>query len=143
MAISSVVGRREVEGEERMSREVMQQALEALDSDNPDIQLRAAIALRKALEAEPEPVAWRTFDGEGGYDYRDYEMNENYDKEWAKRNPNHQDWVEPLYAAPPKQWVGLTDEEVSYFRYAATFCDELDTAFMAELIEKDLKDKNT
>jgi len=143
MAISSVVGRREVEGEERMSREVMQQALEALDSDNPDIQLRAAIALRKALKAEPEPVAWRTFDGEGGYDYRDYEMNENYDKEWAKRNPNHQDWVEPLYAAPPKQWVGLTDEEVSYFRYAATFCDELDTAFMAELIEKDLKDKNT
>jgi len=143
MAISSVVGRREVEGEERMSREVMQQALEALDSDNPDIQLRAAIALRRALKAEPEPVAWRTFDGEGGYDYRDYEMNENYDKEWAKRNPNHQDWVEPLYAAPPKQWVGLTDEEVSYFRYAATFCDELDTAFMAELIEKDLKDKNT
>jgi len=126
-----------------VSREVMQQALEALDSDSPDIQLRAAIALRKALEAEPEPVAWRTFDGEGGYDYRDYEMNENYDKEWAKRNPNHQGWVEPLYAAPPKQWVGLTDEEVSYFRYAATFCDELDTAFMAELIEKDLKDKNT
>ena len=47
-----------------------------------------------------------------------------------------------LYAAP-KQWVGLTDEEVSYFRYAATFCDELDTAYMAELIEKDLKEKNT
>ena len=43
----------------------------------------------------------------------------------------------------PKQWVGLTDEEVSYFRYAATFCDELDTAYMAELIEKDLKEKNT
>jgi len=40
-----------------MSREVMQQALEALDSDNPDIQLRAAIALRKALETEPEPMA--------------------------------------------------------------------------------------
>jgi len=38
-----------------MSREVMQQALEALDSDNPDVQLRAAIALRKALETEPEP----------------------------------------------------------------------------------------
>jgi len=28
----------------------MQQALEALDSDSPDIQLRAAIAIRKALE---------------------------------------------------------------------------------------------
>lgn len=84
-----------------MSREVMQQALEALQSENPDIQLRAAIALRKALETEPElPVAWRTFDGEGGYDYRCYEMNENYDKEWAERNPNHKHWVEPLYTAP-------------------------------------------
>jgi len=48
----------------------------------------------------------------------------------------------PLYTAPPKQWVGLTDEEVSYCRYAATFCDELDTAYMAELIEQALKEKN-
>ena len=80
-----------------MSRELMQQALEALDSDSPDIQLRAAIALRKALETEPKPVGWRTFDGEGGYDFRQYEMNENYDKEWIERNPNHQSWVEPLF----------------------------------------------
>jgi hypothetical protein len=48
----------------------------------------------------------------------------------------------PLYTAPQKQWVGLTDEEVSYCRYAATFCDELDTAYMAELIEQALKEKN-
>ena len=33
-------------------RELMQQALEALDSDSPDVQLRAAIALRQALERE-------------------------------------------------------------------------------------------
>ena len=44
--------------------------------------------------------------------------------------------------SPKREWVGLTDEDVSYFRYAATFCDELDTAYMAELIEKDLKEKN-
>jgi len=31
-------------------RELMQQALEALESDSPDVQLRAAIALREALE---------------------------------------------------------------------------------------------
>jgi len=53
--------------------------------------------LHEALETEQEPVAWRTFDGEGGYDYRSYEMNETYDKEWAERNPNHKGWVEPLY----------------------------------------------
>ena len=34
-------------------RELMQQALDALDSDNPDIQLRTAIALRERL-AQPE-----------------------------------------------------------------------------------------
>lgn len=48
-------------------------------------------------EPEPEPVAWRTFDGEGGYEYRDYDMNESYAEEWAKQNPNHANWVEPLF----------------------------------------------
>ena len=43
------------------------------------------------------PVAWRTFDGEGGYDYRDYEMNEQYADEWAKRNPKHKGGVDALY----------------------------------------------
>ena len=61
--------------------------------------------LRAAL-AEPEqiePVAWRTFNGEGGYEYHTYAENENYAAEWAKRNPRHVNWVEPLYADPPKQ----------------------------------------
>lgn len=42
-----------------MSVEAMKQALEALDSDDPSIQLRAAVALRQAIaEAEKqEPVA--------------------------------------------------------------------------------------
>ena len=53
-------------------------------------------------------------------------------------------WLEKAWdEAQQREWVGLTDEEVSYCRYAATFCDELDTAYMAELIEKDLKEKNT
>lgn len=48
-----------------------------------------------------------------------------------------------LSSKPAKrEWVGLTDDDVSYFRYQATFCDELDTAFMAELIEQALKEKN-
>jgi hypothetical protein len=38
----------------------MKQALEALDSDDPSIQLRAAVALRQAIEQaeKQEPVAW-------------------------------------------------------------------------------------
>ncbi len=46
---------------------------------------------------EQEPVAWRTFDGEGGYDYCSYEDNESYADDWSKRNPNHAGWVDKLY----------------------------------------------
>lgn len=42
-------------------------------------------------------VAWREFDGEGGYTYTDYENNESRDIEWAARNPKYVGWVEPLY----------------------------------------------
>jgi hypothetical protein len=40
-----------------MSISAMKQALEALDSDNPDIQLRAATALRTAIEQAEDAVA--------------------------------------------------------------------------------------
>ena len=85
----------------------------------------------QALETEQEPVA--TVTSESG--------NPNLSMSW---------WHEPalpvgtkIYTSLPKrEWVGLTDEEVSYFEYQATFCDELDTALMAELIEQALKKKN-
>lgn len=59
-----------------LPREVVKLALEALDSEHPDIQLRAAIALRTALAAEPtkpEPVVWMdrfgfVFRGKGPYE---------------------------------------------------------------------------
>ena len=61
-------------------------------------QSRANRLQTKIAELEQqEPVAWRTFDGEGGYDYRSYEDNENYKLGWDARNPNHIGWVEPLY----------------------------------------------
>lgn len=47
----------------------------------------------------PEPWAWATFDGEGGYDFRLYEGNESYREEYLKRNgPQYRSWVMPLYA---------------------------------------------
>jgi hypothetical protein len=63
-------------------------------------------------KTEAGPVAWRTFDSEGGYDYRTYDDNENYRDEWDRRNPNHKGWVEPLYTHPPRQWQTLSDEEI-------------------------------
>lgn len=64
------------------------------------------VALEAALAAAPqpeqEPVAWRTFDGEGGWDLRNYEDNETYRDEYIKRNgERYASWVEPLYTAHP------------------------------------------
>jgi len=91
--------------------EVLKQALEALDLSHPRFgigtakHISATAALRQVIaELErQEPVAWRTFDGEGQYEYRAYEENESYADEWDKRNPNHKGWVEPLYTHPPQR----------------------------------------
>jgi len=53
----------------------------------------------KELCAGVEPVAWRTFDGEGGYDFRGYEWNEDYQSRWDANNPKHIGWVDALYPA--------------------------------------------
>jgi hypothetical protein len=78
------------------------------------------IRLTAAPTVQPtEPVAWRTFDGEGGYDYRNYEDNERYRDEYIARNgPRYASWVEPLFAAPQpaapteQHRKPLTDEEI-------------------------------
>ena len=77
-----------------------------------------------------EPVAWMHTTGTGHVYFRKKPQDKVF-------NP------QPVFTTPPKrEWVGLTDEDISYFRYQATFCDEFDAAFMAELIEKNLKAKN-
>ena len=121
-----------------MDREAMQMALEALElyQSKSSVQMfdDAVKALRQALETEQEPVEFINV--------------EKQKLEWAKLTSWHTPTIVnlpkiPLYTAPPKkEWVGLTDDDVIYFRDQATFCDEFDAAFMAELIEKDLKEKN-
>ena len=86
-----------------MSREAMKQALEALESDPIShaglvSRKQAITALRQALETEQEPVAWIS---EGG----DVSRSKRYMDEMGFK-------CNPLYTAPPKQWVGLTDEEI-------------------------------
>ena len=99
-----------------------------------------------AKPRKQEPVAWRTFDGEGGYDYRTYDMNENYAKEWDKQNPKHKGWVEPLYTSPPAS-KPLTEEEIERCMkqaYATVQGRNLERAF-ARAIEaaQGIKEKNT
>ncbi len=82
--------------------------------NNYTLALGAIDALSAELDAlkGQEPVAWRTFDGEGGYDYRSFSDNEDYRDEFIERNPNYATWVEPLYAHPtPAQsvpWVSVS-----------------------------------
>jgi hypothetical protein len=95
-----------------------------------------ADAAERAALAEPAapsaaPVAWRTFDGEGGYDYRTYEDNEDYAAEWAKRNPRHVGWVGLLYTAPPaapsvpaSQWIACSEQLPDANIEVLAFADE-------------------
>ena len=96
--------------------EALKLALEALEESwhltpKPDYARVAITAIKEALAQTQEPVAWRTFDGEGGYDYRSYEDNESYADDWDKRNPNHKGWVDKLYTHSQRTWVGLTGKE--------------------------------
>ncbi len=64
------------------------------------------LASRPPAQAAPvqEPVAWREFDGEGGYTYFAYENNETWRDDYIERNgEKYADWVEPLYTTPPAQ----------------------------------------
>ena len=125
-----------------MDREAIEEAIEVLEDASAEMLMEtgdenyyveAIAVLRQALETEQEPVAWRYKYPDGFWRFSNGERVNGSDSIKSQA----------LYTAPPKrEWVGLTDEEVSYCRYAATFCDELDTAYMAELIEKDLKEKN-
>ena len=92
-------------------RKLLQFALEHIESGcHGNIEVIAAIRARLA-QKDDEPVAWRTFDGEGNYDLRDYEDNETYQKEYIERNgEKYLGWVEPLYLHPPAKYEPLTNE---------------------------------
>ena len=98
-------------------------------------------ALHEALETEQEPVAWIS---EGG----DVSRSKRYMDEMGFK-------CNPLYTAPPKQWVELTDEEI-YATYDeavslvnASWGNDFGTVGLMfpiafyELLEAKLKEYNT
>ena len=90
-------------------------------------------AWEQALEEKQEPVAWIS---EGG----DVSRSKRYMDEMGFK-------CNPLYTAPPKQWVGLTDEEIQDLSYLSQKIDEgnspwFDRLGFAKAIEQALKDKN-
>lgn len=64
-----------------------------------DDEVREALqaALEAAPDAQAEPVAWRSTDGEGGWHYRD-DPPEEWQVNWLARYGRKH---EPLYAHPP------------------------------------------
>lgn len=86
--------------------------------------MAAAVRARAALASKPpageqKPFAWATFDGEGSYDLRLFEDNEDYREQFIKRNgPQFTSWVLPLYlpSAQPEQ-VAQDSEETKDYRW--------------------------
>jgi hypothetical protein len=138
-----------------MSREAMQLAIEALElyQSRMSVQMfdEAVRALRQALEVnmseervdetvkqEHEPVAFINV--------------EKQKLEWAKLTSWHTPTIVnlpkiPLYTAPPKQWVGLTDEEIfSILENLQTIYNRPPTEdsriIFAKTVEQALKEKN-
>jgi hypothetical protein len=120
-----------------MSREAMQLALEALESDPVShaglvSRKQAITALRKALETEKEPFEyWNAVEGWVKID----EVREHFDAVGCGTiYKSAGEGRSPLYTAPPKkEWVGLTVLEVY---------ECWKTGDVVEAVEAKLKEKN-
>ena len=110
---------------------------EALAQPEQDGQCKRCIDGCPACDArklpEQEPVAWGVFEG----NLHDMFFTEAEAVEMAQLKGNHAE-VKPLYTAPQRPWVGLTDEEKHEIRYS-----HMTSAEFIEFIEAKLKDKNT
>jgi len=78
----------------------------------------AVTALRQALEEKREPVGYFSVN-----DYGRWEENEGT-------------YGEPLYTAPPKQWVGLTPYEIREIHLKEPHWGNFACAIEAKLREK-------
>jgi len=124
-----------------MTQEVLKLALEALEDAcgeccnaeyNPCFQRKAITAIKKAL-AQPEqgPVAWGVFEG----NLHDMFFTETEAVEMAQLKGNHAE-VKPLYTAPQRTWVGLTEEDDIDWEDGGNLKD------LVKAIEAKLKQKN-
>ena len=127
-----------------MSRKAMQVALEALESDPIShaglvSRKQAITALRQALEEKQEPFEyWNAVEGWVKID----EVREHFDAVGCGTiYKSAGEGRSPLYTTPPKQWVGLTDEEhdsIKHNYHNMTWTLEM----FAKAIEQALKEKN-
>ena len=106
-----------------MGKKALKEVMEALDVYAVNMSQER---VDETAKREHEPVAWVIEDGEVDY----------YVDVVAKIKPGT-----PLYtAAPKREWVGLSDEEIDA---AVKSCNTLDTYKYFRAIEAKLKEKNT
>jgi len=116
-----------------MTKEILKQTLEALESDNPYIRQLAASAVRKALEQpEQEPTPWRDM-------VVVTLVREGINKHRARELADH-------FATPPaaqRPWVGLTASTILNLMPSSIPADH-DGALMdfARTVEAKLKKSN-
>jgi hypothetical protein len=120
-----------------MSREAMQMALEALeiltdgyDGTEVGVEIEAITALRQALDTEQEPVAWMHNFIEGNVITHIPADIDRHPERWT-----------PLYTAPPKQWQGMTDQEV--WEAIDDVLEGGGWLDVARVLEQAFKEKNT
>jgi hypothetical protein len=142
MAISGLVGRSQAKGEEHMSREAIEEAIEVLEDASAEMlmetgdknyYIEAIAVLRQALETEQEPFEyWNAVEGWVKID----EVREHFDAVGCGTiYKSAGEGRSPLYTAPPKkEWVGLTVLEVY---------ECWKTGDVVEAVEAKLKEKNT
>ena len=120
-----------------MDREAIEEAIEVLEDASAEMlaetgdenyYAEAIAVLRQALETEQEPVAWRYKYPDGFWRFSNGERVNGSDPIKSQ----------PLYTAPPKQWVGLTLNEAEEFYDKYT-----DRAELINAIDKFLEEKNT
>jgi len=135
-----------------MSREDIEEAIEVLEDASAEMltetgdenyYAEAIAVLRQALEEKQEPFEyWNAVEGWVKID----EVREHFDAVGCGTiYKSAGEGRSPLYTAPPKQWVGLTDDVV--FELADTNLYEGGKNFgvlaFAKAIEQALKEKNT
>jgi len=126
-----------------MSREAMQMALEALElyQSKSSVEMfdDAVKALRQALETEQEPFEyWNAVEGWVKID----EVREHFDSVGCGTiYKSAGEGRSPLYAAPQKQWVSLTDQEV--WQAIDNVLEGGGWLDVARVLEQAFKEKNT
>ena len=90
----------------------------------------------QALETEQEPVAWISDSPTKG-NGKQLHWTKSEAWRWSSN-------ITPLYTAPPKQWVGLTDEEIQKVvsKKWWDWEDLFDIEGFSRAIERVLKEKN-